>query len=127
VRVLRAVELLVHRRVAQPEVAGHVDDLHARGDQLRHLRGRHLVRQREQRHVAAARRLGRAQILEAEVGRALEVRVHRAERLAHVVDRRHAHQLDVGVHQQAARELRAAVAATADDCCFESLRHRGRL
>ncbi len=81
----------------------------------------------EQRHVAAARRLGRREILELEIRRAVEVRVHRAERLAHVVDRRHARQLDVRVHEQPPRELCAAIAAAADDRCLESLRHRGPL
>ena len=51
--------------------------------------------------------------------------MHRAERLADVVDRRHAHELDVGVDEQPAHHLRAAVAAAADDCCLESLCHRG--
>ena len=51
VRVLRAVELLVDRRVAQAEVARQVDDLHARRDQLGHLRRGDLVRQREEHDV----------------------------------------------------------------------------
>ena len=57
---------------------------------------------------------------------AVEVRVRRAERLADVVDRRDAHELDVGMDEQAADQLRAAVAAAADDGGLESLCHRGR-
>ena len=83
------------------------------------------MRQREQRDVAALRGVGRREVLEHEVGRAIEVRVDGAERLADVIDRRDAHELDVRVHEQAARHLRAAVAAATDDCCLESLCHRG--
>ncbi len=53
--------------------------------------------------------------LEREVGLSLEVRVHRAERLADEVDRRDAHELDVRVEQEAPDELGAAVTAPADD------------
>jgi hypothetical protein len=49
--------------------------------------------------------------------------VHRAQRLANVVDGDDPHQLDVGVNQQAPDHLRAAVTRAADDGGLESL-HR---
>ena len=55
-----------------------------------------LVRQPEEHDVHALGRLGRRELLELEVGAPLEVRVHRRERLADEVDRRDAHELDLG-------------------------------
>ena len=71
-------------------------------------------------------RLRAGTILELQIRHTIEVRVNRTERLANVIDRSHAHELDIGVHEEPARHLRAAVAAAADDCCLESLCHRGQ-
>ncbi len=51
-------------------------------------------------------------------------RVHGAQRLADVVDRDHADELDLGMDQQAPDELRAAVSGAADDDGLESLHLR---
>lgn len=64
VRMLRAVVPLVRGRIAQPKIARHVDNLHARRKQLWNFRGRDLVWEREKRDVAARHRVTRREILE---------------------------------------------------------------
>ena len=81
------------------------------------------MREPEEDDVHPGRGLGRRDALELEVGEALEVRVRGRERLTDEVDRRDAHELDVGVEEEAPDELPAAVAAAADDGCLEALRH----
>ena len=104
------------RRVLQPEVAAHVDDLQRRErGELRHLGRRDLVREPEQHDVharAAASAGGRPSKTRSVTP--LERRVGGGERLADEVDRGDAHELDVGVDEQPADHLRAAVAGAAD-------------
>ena len=132
VGVLGAVVALVRGRVAQPKVARHVDHLHTRRDDRGRVVRRHLVGQRQQRDVGAARRLVGRDVLEAQRAAARQRRVHGPERLAHVVDRDDADQLDVGMDEQAPDQLGAAVPRAADDDGLEALhrlncnRRRGR-
>ncbi len=86
----------------------------------------HLVRQAEQRDVRAAGGLGGRHVLEPQVAASGERRVNRAQRLADMIDRHHAGELDVGVNQQAADHLGPAVAGAADDDGLEAL-HRALL
>ncbi len=85
-----------------------------------------LVRQAQQRDVGAAGRLGGRHVLEAQVRASGQRRVHGAQRLADVIDRHHARQLDVGVNQQAADHLGAAVAGAADHDGLEALHGSAR-
>ena len=121
--MIGVVVVLVERGVAQAEVAREIDDARARRHQLGHLRRAHLVRQPEEDDVHPRGGLGGRDALELEVGEPLEVRMGRRERLADEVDRRDAHELDVGVEEEAPDELSAAVAAAADDGGLEALRH----
>ena len=85
----------------------------------------HLVRQRRaarRRRRAAASAGGR--FSKRSGLRPVERRVHGAQRLADVVDRDHARELDLGMDQQAPDQLRAAVAGAADDDGLESLHLR---
>ena len=126
VGVLGAVIALVGGGVAQAEVARHVDHLHARGEDRGRVVRADLVRQRQQRDVRAARRLFGRDVLEAQRAAPGQRRVHRPQRLADVVDRDHAGQLDLGMDEQAPDHLGAAVTCAADDDGLESL-HRHRL
>ncbi len=84
----------------------------------------HLVRQAEQGDVHAPRRLGGRNVLEPQVAAPGERRVNRAQQLTDVIDGHHADQLDVGVDQQAADHLGAAVAGAPDDDGLEALHRR---
>src|SRR6266540_102002 len=115
-RVDVAVGAGVRRRVLQPEVAAHVDDLQVgeRGE-LGDLRRGDAVRQPEQDDVDAARGLGGGERLEHEVRPTLESGVAGRERLTDEVDRRDPDELDLRVDEEAPDELRTAVPGPADD------------
>ncbi len=123
--VIGAVVLLVDRRVAEAEVAREIDDARAGRHQLGHLLGAHLVWEAEEDDVHSLCRLAGGDPFELELGTPLEVRVNGGERLADEVDRSDANELDVGVEEEAANQLRAAVARSADDGGFEALRGHG--
>ena len=69
-------------------------------------------------------------IFEDEIRHALEVRQGRRDRLAHVIRRAHAHELDVRVHRQPSHELRPCKPRATrgpphgNDCCSRLAPHR---
>ena len=123
--VLGAVVALVDRRVAEAEVARQIDDARAGRHELGHLLRAHLVGQAEEHDVHPLGGLAGGDPFEPQLGPPFEVRVHRGERLADEVDRRDPDELDLGVEEEAANQLRAAVAGAADDGGLEALRGHG--
>ncbi len=75
-------------------------------DRTRGLRA-DLVGQSHQDDVHVARRLGGRERLEDDVGAPFQLEVHGGDRLADVIDRRDARELDVRMHDEAPNELGA--------------------
>ena len=115
-RVNATVVPLVRGRVLQPEVAAHVDDLAGPGSAA--SSGTFVAdtpcgspsRTTSTPRAASAG----GERLEDELGPPLEGGIRGGERLADEVDRRDAHELDVGVEEEAPDELGAAVPGAAD-------------
>ncbi len=123
--MLGAVISGVGGRVAQSEVTREVHDADAAREELRHLVGRHLVREAEEDQIHTLGRLGRGDVLEAQRAQTGEVGMGRPDRLAHEVDARHPHQLHVRVEGEASDDLATAVAAAADQGGLETSRAHG--